>query len=125
MEAPGAGSAPERAEAYRQAPVDGALSGHSIVWFYEGHPYPTSRLPGALKKYLCIAPFGALRQAAASVRAPDDVIVADGLLVVATTRKRIAAHLRAGFPEALLCCRCLRARRETGALLRSAAPQRR
>ena len=85
MRASGGGSAPELADAYGVGLANDVLPGHSMVWFYDSNPLAGHQLPGAPMKYMCCAPFSALLQQASVVRAPFDIIIEDGLLIVATT----------------------------------------
>ena len=61
----------------------------AILWLYDSNPFAGHQLPGAPMKYMCCASFSARLQQAFVVRAPFDIIIEDGLLIVATTHKRI------------------------------------
>ena len=84
----------ERAEAYVRGCDSGGMPGHAMVYFYDHDDLPTARLPGAVEKFLVIGPLQTQRNFASVVRAPYDLILEDGLVVVATTKKRIFAYLQ-------------------------------
>ena len=83
-----------RAQAYVRGRENGGLPGHSMVYFYDQDEMPTARLPGAVEKFLVTGPIQVQRCAGSVVRAPYDIIIEDGVLVVATTKKRLYDYLQ-------------------------------